>query len=66
MGNIMRRVTITRTQYEKIKEVFEMYDTLEYISLTETGESGIGPTTKIEFIPPTNSVTVDITDVSSW
>lgn len=62
----MKKVTITRIQYEKIKEVFEMYDTLEYISVIETNESGIGPTTKIEFIPPSNNVVVDITDVSSW
>jgi len=63
---MMRKITITRKQYEKIKEVFEMYDTLEYIMLTESSESGIGPTTRIEFVPPSNNVIVDITDVSSW
>ena len=62
----MRKITITRKQYEKIKEVFEMYDTLEYIMLTGSSESGIGPTTRIEFIPPSNNVVVDITDLSSW
>ena len=62
----MRKITITRKQYEKIKEVFEMYDTLEHIMLTESSESGIGPSTKIEFVPPSNNVIVDITDVTSW
>jgi len=29
----MQTFVITRTQYEKIKEAFEMYDTIDYIKL---------------------------------
>ena len=61
---IMTKITITRMQFEKLKEVFDMYDTVDQISLIETHESGIGPTIKMEYNP--KSVVVDITDVSSW
>ena len=60
----MTRVVITRKQFEKLKEVFEMYDTVDQIAITETHESGIGPTTTMEYNP--KSVVVDITDVSNW
>ena len=60
----MRQVVITRNQFEKLKEVFEMYD-LDRIILTESNTSGIGPTTTIEF-DPKQSIKMDITDVESW
>jgi len=55
---------ITRNQFEKLKEVFEMYD-LDRVILTEESTSGIGPTTTIEF-DPKQSIKIDITDVTSW
>jgi hypothetical protein len=60
----MTQVVITRNQFEKLKEVFEMYD-LDRIILTESNTSGIGPTTTIEF-DPKQSIKMDITDVESW
>lgn len=62
----MRQVVITRNQFERLKEVFEMYD-LDRVVLTEESTSGIGPTTTttIEF-DPKQSIKIDITDVSSW
>jgi len=60
----MKTYIITRNQYEKIKEVFEMYDTIDYVKIHEESTSGIGPTTTLEFNP--SFVKVDITDVESW
>jgi hypothetical protein len=60
----MNHVIITRNQFERLKEVFDMYDTVDQILITETNESGIGPSTKMEYNP--KSVVVDITDVSNW
>lgn len=59
----MQTFVITRTQYEKIKEAFEMYDTIDYIKLHYTS-TGIGPNVTLEYGP--NSVRVDITDLESW
>ena len=60
----MTQVVITKNQFEKLKEVFEMYD-LDRVILTEESTSGIGATTTIEF-DPKQSIKMDITDVSSW
>jgi hypothetical protein len=59
------RIVITRTQYEKIREVFEMYDSVDQIVWSEESTSGIGPTVIIEF-DPKSTVKINITDVSSW
>jgi hypothetical protein len=61
----MTQVVITRTQFERLKEVFDMYDSVDRIVLTESNTSGIGPTTTIEF-DPKQSIKMDITDVESW
>ena len=60
----MTRIVITRTQYEKLKEVFEMYD-LDRVIWTESSSSGIGPNVTIEF-DPKSTIKMDITDVESW
>lgn len=61
----MARIVITRNQFEKLKEVFEMYDSVDRIVWTEESISGIGPSVTIEF-DPKESVKMDITDVESW
>jgi hypothetical protein len=63
---MMRQVVITRNQFEKLKEVFEMYD-LDRVIFTEDSSKGggIGAVTTIEF-DPKQSVKMDITDVESW
>jgi hypothetical protein len=61
----MTEIVITRNQYEKLKEVFEMYETLDYVIWRQSSPSGIGPTVEIEF-DPKQSVKMDITDVSCW
>lgn len=60
----MTEIVITRKQYEKIKEVFEMYD-LERVIWKQESPSGIGPNVTIEF-DPKKSVKIDITDIESW
>lgn len=60
----MKQVVITRNQFEKLKEVFEMYD-LDRVVWTEENKSGIGPNVTIEF-DPKQSIKMDITDVVSW
>lgn len=60
----MTQVVITRNQFEKLKEVFEMYD-LDRVVWREESSSGIGPNVTIEF-DPKQSIKMDITDVSSW
>lgn len=62
----MRQVVITRKQFEKLKEVFEMYD-LDRVIYTEDPSkgAGIGAVTTIEFDPKA-SIKLDITDVESW
>ena len=60
----MAQVVITRNQFEKLREVFEMYD-LDRVIWTEESTSGIGPNVTIEF-DPKQSIKMDITDVESW
>jgi len=60
----MTQVVITRKQFEKLKEVFEMYD-LDRVVWTEQSTSGIGPNVTIEF-DPKSTIKMDITDVESW
>ena len=60
----MTTIAITRKQFQKIQETFEMYDTLDMIRIHYTSESGIGPEVILEYTVPT--VKVDITDVDSW
>ena len=61
----MTRIVITRKQFERLQEVFEMYDSMDQIVWCEESASGIGPTVTIEFYPR-STVKLDITDVSSW
>ena len=61
----MTRVVITRKQFEKLQEVFEMYDSVDRIIWTEESPSGIGPNVTIEF-DPKSTIKMDITDVESW
>lgn len=60
----MTQIVITKLQFEKLKEVFEMYD-LDRVIWTENSTSGIGATVTIEF-DPKQSIKMDITDVESW
>ena len=61
----MKQIVITRNQYEKIKEVFEMYDSVDQVIWKEESLSGIGPNITLEF-DPKSTVKLDITDVESW
>ncbi len=61
----MSKVIITRKQFERIREIFDMYDTVDRVVLKESNESGIGPSTTIEF-DPKSTIKVDITDFTSW
>ncbi len=61
----MTQVVITRTQFERLKEVFEMYDSVDRILWKQESLSGIGPNVIIEF-DPKQAIKMDITDVESW
>lgn len=61
----MTKIVITRKQFERLQEVFEMYDSVDQIVWSEESTSGIGPTVTIEF-DPRSTVKMDITDVDSW
>ena len=61
----MKQIVITRKQFERLQEVFEMYDSVDQIVWSEESTSGIGPTVTIEF-DPRSTVMMDITDVDSW
>ena len=61
----MKQIVITRNQFEKLKEVFDMYDSVDRIVWNEESPSGIGPNVTIEF-DPKESVKMNITDVESW
>jgi hypothetical protein len=56
---------ITRNQFEKLREVFDMYDAVDHVVWTQSSPSAIGPTVVIEFDPKA-TVKMDITDVDSW
>jgi hypothetical protein len=58
------QIVITKNQFEKLKEVFEMYD-LDRVVWSEESTSGIGPNVTIEF-DPKSTIKLDITDVDSW
>jgi hypothetical protein len=61
----MEQIVITRMQFEKLKEVFDMYDSVDRIVWKQESTSGIGPNVIIEF-DPKSTVRMDITDVDSW
>jgi hypothetical protein len=61
----MKRVVITRKQFEKLKEIFEMYDQVDRVVWKEENTNGIGPNVTVEF-DPRSTVKVDLTDVTSW
>ena len=60
----MKKIVITRKQFVRLKEVFEMY-ALDRVLWTEESTSGIGPSVTLEF-DPKETVKLDITDVESW
>jgi hypothetical protein len=61
----MKQIVITRNQFEKLREVFEMYDSVDRVVWTEDNSNGIGPAVTLEF-DPKSTVKIDITDVHSW
>jgi hypothetical protein len=65
MRNQPTSIIITRKQFERLQEVFKMYDSVDQIVWSEVSTSGIGPTVTIEF-DPKQSIKMDITDVDSW
>ena len=61
----MSKVIITRKQFERLREIFDMYDSLDRVVVKEENTNGIGSVTTVEFDPKA-TVKVDITDVTSW
>ena len=61
----MTKVIITRKQFERLREIFDMYDALEQVVVKEENNNGIGTVPSVEF-DPRATVKVDITDVTNW
>lgn len=61
----MSKIVITRKQFERLREIFEMYDTLDQVVVKEETSNGIGSVTTVEFDPKA-TVRVDITDMTVW
>lgn len=61
----MSKVIITRKQFERLREIFDMYDTVDQVVVKEESTNGIGAVTTVEF-DPRATVKVDITDVTNW
>jgi hypothetical protein len=59
-----QQIVITRNQFEKLKEVFEMYN-LDRVLWTEESTNGIGPSVTLEFDPKA-TIKLNITDMESW
>jgi hypothetical protein len=60
----MKRIVITRKQFEQIQEIFLQYEELDRVVWKEESTSGIGPNIILEFEP--KKIELDITDVDSW
>jgi hypothetical protein len=58
-------ILLTKSQVDKIKQIFEEYPDLETVSVKQTALTGVGSRISVEF-KPTANVVVDITDVSRW
>jgi hypothetical protein len=68
----MIQITLTAKQMLQLSQLKEAFPCVEYFNITETHESGIGPTTRVEFtifpdeLSDEPDTVVDITDVSVW
>lgn len=62
----MRKVILTRTQFESIQKIFENFDYVDQFEIIQESPSGIGPNTIIKFDSTISNHEYDITDVSNW
>ena len=62
----MRKVILTRTQFESIQKIFENFDYVDQFEIVQEAPSGIGPNTIIKFDSTVSNHEYDITDVSNW
>jgi hypothetical protein len=62
----MRKVILTRTQFESIQKIFENFDYVDQFEIVQESPSGIGPNTIIKFDSTVSNHEYDITDVSNW
>ncbi len=60
----MNKIILSRKEFEKIEKVFNQYENLDRVVITQSSSSGIGLTTKLIFTP--KEIVLDITDVASW
>ena len=60
----MNKIILSRKEFEKIEKVFNQYENLDRVVITQSSSSGIGLTTKLIFAP--KEIVLDITDVASW
>lgn len=64
------KISLNRKQLSQLFELYQKFKDVEWFTITESHESGIGPAVAVKFDlfnkdnkPDT---TVDITDVSTW
>jgi len=68
---MVNEFTINRTQLLKLAEIAAHFKEVEWFTLVERSDSGIGPSVEVKFSlfkddDKDNDTTVDITDVSTW
>jgi hypothetical protein len=61
------QISLNRSQIEKLAKMSNHFQEVEWFTLEETHESGIGPTVRVKFnLFDKNDTVVDVTDVSTW
>jgi len=59
-------VTLTRAQIEQIVVWYNLYQPAQEVTITEYHSSGIGVGHVLEWTQGSQTLTYDITDVSTW
>ena len=63
------KISLTREQLDKLFKIVEQFDEIEWFTITEKHDSGIGPTHTVSFDLFNNEnydTKIDITDVGVW
>lgn len=64
------KISLNRKQLGQLLDLYQKFNDVEWFTLTESHESGIGPTVTVKFdlFNKNNKpdTTVDITDVTTW
>ena len=62
----MKKIILSRKQIETLAQMADRFKEIDQFEITETNESGIGPTTTVSFDLFQKKVKIDNTDVDNW